>query len=490
MMRSYPALASGRVQEIALVGVGGLLILGAVSLGVEGPIPYLVLAVLPVIALSWWRPVAGFALLLTLVLLTEQYSDILAEGIEPFLLQNLPLFENLEDYTALSFVYANVLEVWILLLVGIWFVRGVARGDGPPRPMICPLASLAAAAVVAAAFVVGVQQGGDVKIALWEVRALGYLFGLSWLVPQLVERRRDLVLLLGVVGVTLGVKALQGLYRYVVELRMRMDLEDTFLAHEDPVMFIPVFFLLVALVHYRAEPRLTRLLALAAPGMLAALVLTQRRVSYVSLALCGVAFALILRPEARRTYARLAVPVALVLGLYVLFFYGSASPLARPIERALMLFDSTNQSNHYRVVELENLRYTLDQHPWGLGFGQPFEMRHDLPKTWIFYDYIPHNEILWLWVKTGPIGFVLLMYYFARVLAEAVRAHHDLRDPLFRALAAMVAIAVINQLVVAYYELQLTFARNMVYLGTLLGLLGAVMRWEAARLVPRGAAWR
>jgi hypothetical protein len=489
-VRPYPALSTGRVQDIVLVGLGGMLVVGAIMLGVDGPISYLVLGVFPVVALSWWRPAAGFALLLALVLMTEQYSDILAAGIEPFLLQNLPLFENLEDYTSLSFVYANLLEVWLLMLVGVWFVRAVARGDWPPRPMVCRLALLVVAATVVVAFVAGVQHGGDLKIALWEVRAFGYLFGLSWFVPQIVERRRDLLLVMGAMAVTLGVKALQGLYRYVVVLGMNMGLDDTFLAHEDPVMFIPFFFLLAALAHSRAEPRLTWLVGLTAPGMLAALVLTQRRVAYVSFVVCALAFALILTPAARRTYARLAVPVALAGGLYFLAFYGSTSPLARPIERGLLLFDTTNQSNQYRVVEYENLRYTIKMHPWGVGFGQPFEMRRDLPKAWILYDYIPHNEILWLWVKAGPIGFILLMYYFARVLAEAVAAHRDLRDPLFRGLAAMVAIAIINQLVVAYYELQLTYARNMVYLGTLIGLLSAAMRWDVGRGVPRRMRWR
>ena len=64
------------------------------------------------------------------------------------------------------------------------------------------------------------------------------------------------------------------------------------------------------------------------------------------------------------------------------------------------------------------------------------------------------------------------------MIAEAAWAHRALRDPLFRVLAAVVAIAVFNQLLVAYYELQLTYTRNMVYLGTLLGLLGRVIRWD------------
>ena len=225
----------------------------------------LLLAVPITVGLSWWRPAYGLALMLGLVLLTEQYAEILADGMEPLLMQLLPLYTNLEDYAPLRLVYANLVELWLLALLAIWFVRGVARGDLAVRPVACPVAWALAAIAVGATFVGGVVTGGDFKIALWEVRALGYLFGFSWFVPQVLERRRDFSALLWVIVVALGIKAIQGLYRYFVVLRMRLGLEDTFMAHEDPVMFVPLLFLLVTLVHYRVAGRLTRALALATP---------------------------------------------------------------------------------------------------------------------------------------------------------------------------------------------------------------------------------
>jgi len=75
------------------------------------------------------------------------------------------------------------------------------------RPVICPVALSLAALTVLVTFVIGVMTGGDFKIALWEVRALGYLFGLAWLVPQLVDRRRHVVVLLWVIVGALGIKA-------------------------------------------------------------------------------------------------------------------------------------------------------------------------------------------------------------------------------------------------------------------------------------------
>ena len=480
-MRSWRVVAlaaSGRIPDLVLVALGGLLIAGAITLDPTGPLPFLIVAVPAALVVLWSQVAYGYAALVGLVLLTEQYPEVLAEGVEPWLPQGLPIFENIARYTPLSFMYVNMVELWLVLLAGVWFLRGVSRGEIRVRPAVCPLALSLAALTVLVTFIIGVKSGGDFKIALWEVRALGYLFGLAWLVPQLVDRRRHVVVLLWVIVGALSIKAFQGLYRYFVVLRMQLPLGDTFMAHEDPVMFVPLFFLFVMLVHYRVEPRLTRFLAVITPILLVVLALTQRRIAYVSLVLCGAFLVVLLRPAARWKFAQMATPAVLAGALYVVMFYGSSSPLGRPVARALQLFEAGNISNQYRVVEEENLKYTIDQHPWGIGYGQPFEMLYDLPKSWVLYDYIPHNEILWIWVKSGTLGFVVVMYFFARVIAEAAWAHRALRDPLFRVLAAVVAIAVFNQLLVAYYELQLTYTRNMVYLGTLLGLLGRVIRWD------------
>ncbi|PYM53235.1 MAG: hypothetical protein DMD79_26770, partial [Candidatus Rokuibacteriota bacterium] len=450
---------------IGLAGLSGLLVVVAVTTDPRTPLPYLVAVGPLVVGLTWWRPVWGFAGLLGLVLISEQRPETLAAGVEPFLLQGLPLFENIRDYTPLSFVYANVVELWLVLVIVVWLLRGIQQGDLRLRPVPCPMAYCLAAGTIALTFVLGVSHGGDLKTALWEVRTFGYLFGLSWLLSQIVTRRRDLRLILWVLIIGLGTKALQGLYFYFIVLRMQLDLEATFLAHEDPVMFIPLFFLLIGLLHHRTAPRLTRALAVATPIMLAGLVLTQRRVAYIVLPLSAVFFAILLAPAARRTFARYALPMVAVGAFYVFLYWGSASPLGMPIARALQLFDSDNTSNNYRVVELEDLRYTVRAHPWGLGFGQPFETPYSLPKVWVFWDTIPHNQIVWIWVKSGTPGFILVMFYFARLVAESTWAYRRLREPLLRVVASVIGLVIIGQLVASYYDVQLTFGRNMMYFG-------------------------
>ncbi len=475
-VRPAPVRSSVRSEEAVLVGLTALCLMAGLTLGGETPVAYLVVALPIVVGVAWWRPVYGFAMLLGLVLLTEEFEiTTLAGGIEPWLLQTLPIFRNLQDFTPLAGVYANAVEVWLAMLAAIWMVKGLLARRLRMAPVPCPAAWVGAFATIATAFVLGVSSGGDVKPALWEVRALGYLLGLAWLVPQLVERRGDVAVLFGVMSAALGAKALQGLYRYVVVLGMQLDLRETFMAHEDPVMFVPLFFLLLGLYHYRAEPWLRRLLFVVTPFMLVALVFTQRRVAYVGLGLSAICFLLELTPPARRTLVRLGVPVVAAGAVYVALFAGSDSPLGRPIARFLQLFDSTNLSNLYRVLELENLHYTIQVHPWGIGFGHPYEIIRTLPKLeFPLQDYIPHNEVLWIWVKTGTLGFIVMMFFFARLVAEGAWTYRHVADPLLRVAAAVVPLAIINQLVASSYELQLTYSRNMIYLGTLIGLLGPI----------------
>ena len=134
-MRSAARTAAVRPDEALLIGLTGLVLVAGLTVGSEGGLAYLVVALPIVLGISWWRPLYGYALLLGLVLLTEEFEiGTLAGGIEPWLLQSLPIFRNLQDYTALDGVYANAVEAWIALLVAIWAVKGLLRGRLHPRP--------------------------------------------------------------------------------------------------------------------------------------------------------------------------------------------------------------------------------------------------------------------------------------------------------------------------------------------------------------------
>jgi hypothetical protein len=109
---------------------------------------------------------------------------------------------------------------------------------------------------------------------------------------------------------------------------------------------------------------------------------------------------------------------------------------------------------------------------FGIGFGN----KYDQPISLVFIpfslrDYIPHNEIFWLIVKSGMVGFFFFWLFLDAFILRAAHLFYRLADPYLKSICAMIIIAIIGQVVVSYYDLQLTFYRNMVYLGLVMGFL-------------------
>ena len=86
-------------------------------------------------------------------------------------------------------------------------------------------------------------------------------------------------------------------------------------------------------------------------------------------------------------------------------------------------------------------------------------------------QYIPHNQVLWLAVKLGAIGYFLFFIFVDAFLFKGAMIFSRIRDPYLKSVCAVCIIAIINQLVVSYFDMQLTWYRNMIYLGLLMGLL-------------------
>jgi O-antigen ligase len=116
----------------------------------------------------------------------------------------------------------------------------------------------------------------------------------------------------------------------------------------------------------------------------------------------------------------------------------------------------------------------------GIGFGNKYDLPIDLVHIpFPLRDYIPHNQILWLLVKMGGVGFFLFWLFFNSVMFHGASVFSKLQDPYLKAVCAVLIVAVVNQMVVSYYDLQLTYYRNMIYLGTLTGLLTVVQKLDA-----------
>jgi hypothetical protein len=129
----------------------------------------------------------------------------------------------------------------------------------------------------------------------------------------------------------------------------------------------------------------------------------------------------------------------------------------------------------------------------GLGFGRKYET----PLVWWNFleatpimAYTPHNQLVWMATTMGSVGFFWFLLFFNTFLFQASHIFTTLKDPFLKAVCAFIIVSVINQLVVTYFDMQLTWPRNMVYLGVLMGLLSSLHQIsheeeEHAAVAPR-----
>ncbi len=472
---SLALLVAAGAAIFAVVLQGDLLLTGLASAG------------LVFFALACWRPCAALGTLIAAVLLLEQYP---IAGIESITAAS-PLYLNINNLSSF-YLPANPLELLLTVLTGATLVRVVWIERRPWRWHWPQVATLCFGLSLAISFLLGMVRGGDFKVALWEVRAFGYLILLQLLVPQIVRHRRQLVWLTWALCVPLIVKGFQGVSRYFFTIDRRIDSVSAISSHECAFFLLCLFLLLGALWTYRAAPRLRWLLTATLPVTFVTFLLAQRRVAYGALAIGAVLFVVLAPRAMRKRVLWAAIPISLLLTLYAFAFWNKPyGTLSMPVRQVRSIFDPRpgsheESSNDFRDRERFNLKTTIRANlVTGTGFGHEFYQAVPLPNiNYPLYRFIPHNAILWLWAKSGTIGFFFFWLFVGANVVAAMMLRNRLRDPLARALSVTAALALLLQMIISTYDLQLTFYRNMVFHGTLLGLVGASVAL-AAEAKPR-----
>ncbi|MCF7849221.1 MAG: O-antigen ligase family protein [Kiritimatiellales bacterium] len=384
-------------------------------------------------------------------------------------------------------------------MVGVWLVRAATSRHWQLRPI--PNVGIAVLFLSMMIFytVYGVSRGGDLKAALWEIRALYYLCALYFLGTQFIRGRRQISTCIWIVITGVTIKGLQGCWRFFVHLDGTLGNVRSITSHEDALFMVTMFILLTALILLGGIKRKeTIVLAVAFPTTFLTFILTQRRVSYGALVLSlFVVFALL--PRARKiTALKLAVPILPLLLIYTAVFWNSGSPIALPIRKSRSIFQRNAasiskediSSTLYRKDENYNLEQTIRRSPFGIGFGKRYLIIKPLPKVdFPLWDYIPHNCIYWMWAKTGFGGFIVFWLFFGMAMVQATIDYRKTNDPFYKAVCLMVVVFIFSQLTVAYYDLQITYYRNMIYLGVMMALTVAIHNLTMpAAVLPDGGA--
>jgi len=131
-------------------------------------------------------------------------------------------------------------------------------------------------------------------------------------------------------------------------------------------------------------------------------------------------------------------------------------------------------SSEWRQIENRNIAFTIGQLPLtGVGLGQKYLVHVQPPPLYdfIYWQYITHNALLWLWLKAGPIAALALWSVVARALLVGAAIFVRGRDRRVRGSQRYRSRLVVSQIVFSSVDLGLTYSRSMIVLGTVLGVL-------------------
>lgn len=437
-------------------------------------------AVAAAVVVTLYRVDWGLYILAAAVLFFDQFP---VPEFEPFTYL-VAYFENLKVFYLPNVEAAVVspFEIHLLFLVGVWATVTILRRDRILQPPPVWPVALAFFAWVIFSMLWGLKSGGDLLPALWEVRALCYFGILYFLVPQIITEKKQITILMWICIAAISFKAFQGIERFV-----RLDFSfqgiPALTSHEDAAFFVTLVSLFFGLVLFGGNTVQKRTLYCMLIPLLVGYVVAQRRAAFGATVVALVAIFALVNWRERLKFLRLVAPVVILLGSYLYMYWESDSPIASPAQLIRASFSNERDdagekyySNLYRVHERYNLAVTVQRAPVnGIGFGKTYDTPIKLARIpFPLWEYIPHNEILWLLVKTGAIGFLAFLVFLETFVYKASATLFRLRDPYLKAVCIVVIVAVLSQVFISYFDLQLTFHRNMAYLGILMGLLPTI----------------
>jgi hypothetical protein len=430
-----------------------------------------------VLAAIAWRPRVGLYVTWGLVLLFE------AGGPDSLMLPGAYLHGGLSSTAGLTGVIASPLELLLVLTFGVWLVQGVVRHRVEFRPgrLFWPMLLFFVALIFG--LVRGQLSGGNLNIALWESRCLFYIVICYVLTANTIRSRHHVATLMTIGLIAIGLFAIEATYR-------RIALIDTgilgiimeFAYSHEVVIFLGVLILLVLAQHIFGAPLWQRMLGLYVllPFAIYALLATERRSGYIAVMVAFLALSLVLLFVNRKAFFLLAVPVIVGGAIYLPIFWNTTGLIGQPARAVRSLYEPDPRdaaSNMYRDLEKINVRATIHSDPLlGVGFGREFLFIVGMPDLsyWPFWHYMPHHNILWVWLKVGAIGFIIFWVLIGSALMHGAHLIKVLRTPDTRAFATMALTGIVCTLIFCWVDLGLTMSRVTTFLGICIGVLAVL----------------
>jgi hypothetical protein len=413
-----------------------------------------------------------------------------------------PFNKNLSSWESIFYVGDGIvispLELVLFSGVAVTALRSLAAGRrlfewGPlGRPL------LLFTGLVLMGLVRGLSSGGDLRIAMWEMRPLLYIVMMYLLVNTICRTPRELRILMWCIAAAVFVQSL-----LTVEYLLDLDIDtvsdlESLNEHGSTLGQNLLLLLALASLSFRGVPAKQRiLLSVACIPTMYVYIISQRRAGVVTLGVALVLLAVLLFWRQRKTFWKVVPIAALVATGYVGAFWNAQGQVAFPAQAVKSIIApgelgaEDEQSDLYRIAENINLYWTIRASPYrGLGFGKEFYRPFPLPDIsgFTFNAYMPHNSFLWIWIKTGFLGFATMIYVLGRAVMIGADETRRMRDGPDTVVVAGATFFVVMYGIYTYVDIGWD-SRNMVLLGLAFSILsGPGMRRAEAARTGRGSS--
>jgi hypothetical protein len=474
--------AGAQRRDLLFVGLGLAVALAAGAAASISPIiPVVAVLGSAALFLTVRAPKFGvFVLFLAAITIegdTNSFADKTTEVIR--------FFRPLQEMVPGSGVILSMAELYMLLIGVVCLVRAIylRRRPAPRGALLFPLLILFGWWMFEVGN--GIATGGNAKLAFQEVRTPTYALVLYLCAYGLITEAKDLDRLGWIVILGGGLKGFQGCFRYFVTLHGDVSAfwgsGRSILEHHEAFLFNGYFFYTL-LLFVTGGPKAQKRAALCLLPLVAFANLMNHRRAADAATFTGLLVFIPLfctfYPRYRSLTLRIVVAASVLFTVYAAAFWHSESKIALPLQSLRSQIAPTKRdasSDEYRKIENANLKYTIQQSQiLGYGFGKEF-LRPipmlDLRKVDPYLFVMPHNSILWVWMRLGAAGFMFFWLLNAQWIRHAFYTAANHSTPVVRRWALFALLIVLIHIAIALWDMGLYGMRVQVYLGVILGVM-------------------
>ncbi len=384
------------------------------------------------------------------------------------------------------------LEVLLLVACTAWLGQAAIRRQLDFRGGSLGVPMLLFSSVLVFAMARGLMGGADFNIVMWESRFLVAMVLCYLVAANTIRSIVHIKAVLALVVVAVGLGGLEAIWRKFVlaDAGLLGSVREFWFSHEDVVMWALIIFIVLGRFAFGGS-RWQQIVGLPLVFATAfAMLLSERRAGYIAVMIAFLAFSIVLFIARRKAFWTLCLPILLAGAIYLPLFWTNTGTFGQPARAVRSITDPDPRdasSNAFRDLEAINVRATIQSDPLlGIGFGRPFLQVVQVPNIsfFEFWNLEAHHNVLWLWMKSGALGFITFFMVMLGGIARSAWIVKNFNEPDFRVVAMLTLCAIIMSLVFSYVDLGLTGSRIPMMLGILLGATAVVphiRREELAR---------